>query len=284
MRIFVNGRSLRCYNGTIRRFWNGLRPPDGRRADPNPVARHRRHGRHAERAHRSPQGLRRARLRLYTNYEAPRGPAPRNAWPRSISTGRVGRQARARRHRDSKPTEADAYFARAAGQRIGAWASQQSRPSITPPGEGGCRPTRPNRPRRNRGRGTGRASAWHPAIEFWSAGTFRLHDRIVSAAPARAGEDAPLSLTGGLFLLAVLGKHRRLLADGRSISAASAAPASDEVFVAGIDALRLLDLQAARSRSRTSPAVSAASSGENPKPRSAASPNAIADSKVSRIS
>ena len=82
-----------------------------------------------------------------------------------------------------KPEEADAYYAtRPLGSRIGAWASQQSRPLDS-------RKTLEEAVRafetRFEGREPPRPPHWSGfrltplEIEFWQDGAFRLHDRIV---------------------------------------------------------------------------------------------------------
>ena len=123
---------------------------------------------------------------FYTNYESAKGREllanPRAAL--NFHWKGLGRQVRVRGAvAPVTPVEADAYFAsRPRGSRIGAWASQQSRPlesrfalekavaAYTTKFAIGEIP---------------RPAYWSgfritPAeIEFWSAGTFRLHDRVV---------------------------------------------------------------------------------------------------------
>jgi pyridoxamine 5'-phosphate oxidase len=129
---------------------------------------------------------------FYTNYESAKGRellAARKA-ALNFHWKSLGRQVRVRGDVATVSTaEADAYFAtRPQGSRIGAWASQQSRPLesrfalekavavYTAKFMLGEIP---------------RPAYWsgfrlHPSeIEFWSAGTFRLHDRVVFR---RAGE------------------------------------------------------------------------------------------------
>ena len=129
---------------------------------------------------------------FYTNYESAKGRELLATQKAALNFlwKSLGRQVRVRGDIATvSPAEADAYFySRPRGSRIGAWASQQSRPlesrfalekavaaytarfaigEIPRPGYwSGFRLT----PRE---------------IEFWSAGTFRLHDRVVFR---RAGE------------------------------------------------------------------------------------------------
>jgi pyridoxamine 5'-phosphate oxidase len=129
---------------------------------------------------------------FYTNYESAKGREllanPKAAL--NFHWKSLGRQVRVRGAvAPLSAVEADAYFAtRPRGSRIGAWASQQSRPlesrfalekavaAYTTKFAIGEIP----RP--------GYWSGFRLAprqIEFWSAGTFRLHDRVVFR---RAGE------------------------------------------------------------------------------------------------
>jgi pyridoxamine 5'-phosphate oxidase len=129
---------------------------------------------------------------FYTNYESAKGrellASPKAAL--NFHWKSLGRQVRVRGAVvPVSAVDADAYFAsRARGSRIGAWASQQSRPlesrfalekavaAYTAKFAIGEIP----RP--------GYWSGFRLApreIEFWSAGTFRLHDRVVFH---RAGE------------------------------------------------------------------------------------------------
>jgi pyridoxamine 5'-phosphate oxidase len=123
---------------------------------------------------------------FYTNYESAKGRellAARKA-ALNFHWKSLGRQVRIRGAiAPGSAAEADAYFAsRARGSRIGAWASQQSRPlesrfalekavaAYTAKFAIGEVP---------------RPDYWSGfrlsprEIEFWSAGTFRLHDRAV---------------------------------------------------------------------------------------------------------
>lgn len=88
------------------------------------------------------------------------------------------------------PDDSDAYFAqRARGSRVGAWASDQSRPVSD-------RQTMIDRvaevERRFEGRDVPRPPHWFgwrvapESIEFWQDGAYRLHDRIVFT-PAKSG-------------------------------------------------------------------------------------------------
>ena len=123
---------------------------------------------------------------FYTNLESAKG--------RQISADRQGRDvlplevpspagAPARPHEEVGDREADAYFAsRPRGSRIGAWASDQSRPLES-------RAILERRVRELEARYPGdevpRPPHWSgfrivpSAIEFWQDGRFRLHDRIM---------------------------------------------------------------------------------------------------------
>jgi pyridoxamine 5'-phosphate oxidase len=129
---------------------------------------------------------------FYTNYESAKGrellATPRAAI--NFHWKSLGRQVRARGDITTVgAAEADAYFAsRAPGSRIGAWASRQSRPlesrlelekavaAYT------AKFATDEIPRPEYWSGFRLAPR---EIEFWSAGTFRLHDRVVFR---RAGE------------------------------------------------------------------------------------------------
>ena len=81
------------------------------------------------------------------------------------------------------PAESDAYFAsRARGSRIGAWASDQSRP-VADRGELMAKTAEVEA--RFEGEEVPRPDHWYgwrvnpEYIEFWQDGAFRLHDRIV---------------------------------------------------------------------------------------------------------
>ena len=122
---------------------------------------------------------------FYTNYESAKG-RELLANPKAalcFHWKSLGRQVRVRGGvAPVEPAEADAYFAsRARGSRIGAWASKQSRPlesrfalekaaaAFTAKFAIG------EIPRPDYWSGFRLAPS---EIEFWSAGTFRLHDRI----------------------------------------------------------------------------------------------------------
>ncbi|MDA8708312.1 pyridoxamine 5'-phosphate oxidase [Hellea sp.] len=87
-------------------------------------------------------------------------------------------------------TESDAYFAsRARGSRIGAWASDQSRPVAD---RGALMAKTAEVEDRFEGKDVPRPAHWYgwrvspETIEFWQDGAFRLHDRIVFA-PTKDG-------------------------------------------------------------------------------------------------
>jgi pyridoxamine 5'-phosphate oxidase len=88
--------------------------------------------------------------------------------------------------------EADAYFnSRPRGSRVGAWASQQSRPLADRPA---LMAAVEKADKAHPGENVPRPPYWSGwrltplAIEFWQDGEFRLHDRFRFS---RAMEDAP---------------------------------------------------------------------------------------------
>lgn len=143
-----------------------------------------------------PQGLPDARIVLirkmdingfcfYTNYESAKGKellsTPKAALNFYWKT--LGRQVRVRGNVEQVPaTESDAYYdSRPLGNRIGAWASQQSRPLDS-------RATLQKRMEefsRKFGEHPERPDHWGgfllvpSSIEFWQDGEFRLHHRIL---------------------------------------------------------------------------------------------------------
>ncbi len=134
---------------------------------------------------------------FYTNYDSAKGAELSSTGVAAfvIHWKSLGRQIRVRGHveREDGP-QADAYYrSRALQSRIGAWASQQSRPLSSRASlmadvarEGARHGTSPDRP-----------PFWggfriRPVeMEFWANGAFRLHDRFRWR---RANADAPWNI------------------------------------------------------------------------------------------